>query len=78
MKLALIGYNVTMEMTGTDPMNYVLGWMQVTLIGYNVTMETAGPGPISCNHSSYYPDKKGVRKLTCQQLQGHETTTDSV
>lgn len=74
----LIGYNVTMEMTGTDPMDRVLGVMQVTLIGYNITIETAEPGAISCNHSSYYPGKKGVKKLICQQLQGHAAATNSV
>lgn len=48
------------------------------LIGYNITIETAGPGAVSCNHSSYYPGKKGVKKLICQQLQGHATATNSV
>ena len=68
MKVMLVEYNVTMEMTGPDPMSCILGAMQVTLVRYNVTMETAGPGPLSSNHSSYYPGKKSVKKLICHQL----------
>lgn len=61
----LIGYNVTMETTGTGPMNHVHGGMKVTLIRYSVTMETAWTGSISCSLASYYPGKKGVKKLIC-------------
>ena len=53
-------------------------WSSGTLVRYDVTMETAGPGPLSSNHSSYHPGKKGERKLICQQLQGHVTATNSV
>ena len=74
----LIGYNVTMETTGTGPMNHVFGGMKVTLVRYNVTMETAGTGSISCNLASYYPGKTGVKKLICQQFLGYVTATKSM
>ena len=78
MKVTLVGYDVTMEMTGTEPTNRVPGAVRATLVRYDVTMETAGHGSLSSNHSSYHPGKKGERKLICQQLQGHVTATNSV
>lgn len=74
----LIRYTVTMETTGLGPVNNVLAGMKVTLIQYCVTMETIRPGSISCDRASYYPGKKGVKKLICQQLVAYVTVTKSV